>query len=65
MSFIKSMKNKECNSAIKRVFKNIDITKINNFINSVEFITENRKEFYKNIINQRYNIIKEVYNKIK
>ena len=43
----------------------INFTKINNFINSVEFITENRKEFYKNIINQRYNIIKEVYNKIK
>lgn len=61
MTYIKQMKNNECNAAIKRVFKKIDIIKIEDFINSIEGITNIRKEFYKNIIEQRYEIIKNVY----
>ena len=61
MTYIKQMKNNECNAAIKRVFKKIDIIKIEDFINSIEGMTNIRKEFYKNIIEQRYEIIKNVY----
>lgn len=64
MSFIKEMKNIDCNNALKRVFNNIDIIKINNFIDNIECISNYRKDFYKNIINIRYNILKETYNKL-
>ena len=58
------MKNKECNEAIKRIFPNIKINEIKNFINNIEEITTERKEFYKNIIEQRYNIIEKTYKKL-
>ncbi len=64
MSFIKQMKNKECNDAIKRIFTNINMDEIKSFINGIECMSKVRKEFYKNIINCRYEIIKEVYKKI-
>ena len=64
MSYIKSMSNKDVNNAIKRVFKNIDIDKINNFITNIEGITDIRKNFYKELINGRYYIVKDVYNKL-
>lgn len=64
MSFIKQMKNKECNMAIKRIFVNINIDKINEFIDSIECISKIRKEFYKEIIKLRYDILKETYLKI-
>ena len=35
MTYIKSLKNEECNSAIKRIFKKISIEKIDNFINEI------------------------------
>ena len=60
ITYIKEMKNQECNNAIKRLFANIDIDKIENFIDNIECMTNIRKEFYKKIINQRYAIIKEV-----
>ena len=65
MTYIKEMNNEDCNSAIIRCFNNINIDEINNFINGIECISKVRKEFYKQIINIRYNIIKEVYNKLK
>ena len=61
ITYIKEMENKECNEAIKRIFPNIKINEIKNFINNIEEITTARKEFYKNIIEQRYNIIENVY----
>ena len=64
MSFIKQMKNKECNMAIKRLFVNINIDKINKFIDSIECMSKIRKEFYKEIIKLRYDILKETYLKI-
>ena len=46
------------------MFKNINIIKINNFIDGVSCMSNIRKNFYKEIINIRYKIIEEVYNKI-
>ncbi len=65
MTYIKQMKNPECNNAIKRVFPNIDIIQINKFIDQTEKISDTRKQFYKNILNYRYEIIKNIYNAIK
>ena len=64
MTYIKDCKNEECNKAILRVFKNIKIDEINKFIDGISCMSNERKEFYKKIINIRYKIIKEVYNKI-
>lgn len=64
MSYIKQMNNKECNKAIYRIFNNIKIHEIENFINKIECMSDVRKEFYKNLINTRYKIIKEVYERI-
>lgn len=65
MNFIKSMDNNECNEALTRVMKKIDINKINAFIdNIVGCMSEVRKEFYKGIINQRYLILKDTYDRL-
>ena len=61
MSYIKQRKNSECNNAIKRIFSNIDINKIIEFIDKIETLSKVRKEFYKNIIDCRYEIIRNVY----
>ena len=61
MSYIKQMKSKDCNNAVKRIFKNINIAKINSFIDEVENISNERKEFYKRIIKYRYDILQNVY----
>lgn len=65
MTYIKQMKNKESNNAIKRLFLNINIDAINKFIDNVEGISTTRKDFYKRIIEKRYEILKEVYKNIK
>lgn len=64
MTYIRNTKNEECHKAIIRVFKDINIIKINNFIDGVSCMSNIRKEFYKEIINIRCKIIEEVYNKI-
>lgn len=61
MEYIKQMKNEECNKAIKRLFFNINIDEINKFIDNVECMSTTRKDFYKKIIEKRYEILKEVY----
>ena len=65
MSFIKEMKNQECNNAIKRIFVNIPIDEIKMFIDNIEYMSSIRKAFYKKILEIRYENIKEVYEKIK
>lgn len=65
ITFIKSMKNEYCNKAINRIFNNISIKNIFIFIDNIDNISNVRKEFYKNIIKIRYDILKEVYKKIK
>ena len=64
MTYIKQMKNEECNYAIKRIFDNIDIEEIENFIDNIECISEVRKNFYKKFMKYRYEILKEVYKKL-
>ena len=64
ITFIKSMKNEECNSAIKRIIHKIDLDKINEFIDKTAYMSDIRKNFYKKIIKLRYNIIKTVYDKL-
>ena len=61
MTYIKENKNEECNKAIKRIFRKINIDEIKNFITNIECITDIRKKFYKTIIEQRYDIIKKAY----
>ena len=65
MTYIKQMKNEDCNNAIKRIFKNIDIDRIKKFIDGIECMSKTRKEFYKEIVNYRYEVLKEVYKKIE
>lgn len=64
ISYIKSLKNPDCNNALTRIFKKIDLDKINEFINNIEILPDDRKNFYKKIITLRYEILEEVY-KIK
>ncbi len=64
MTYVKQMENKECNSAIKRIFKNINMEEIEKFINNIECMSNIRKEFYKRIIEQRYRYLKSVYENI-
>lgn len=65
ITYIKSMKNEECNKAICRMFEKIHIDDINKFIDDIPNMSNIRKDFYKKIIGLRYDIIREVYNKIK
>ncbi len=64
MSYISSMKNEECNKAIQRIFKRINLDKINRFIDSIDCMSVSRKNFYKKMIEIRYNILNDVYNKL-
>ncbi|MBQ9182075.1 MAG: hypothetical protein IJ134_05550 [Bacilli bacterium] len=64
MDYIKNTKNVECNNALKRVFLNIDIDKIIDFIDNTSCISDSRKEFYKKIIMIRYEILNSTYKKI-
>ncbi len=65
MTFMKQMSNEDCNDAIRRVFKKIKIDDIYNFIDNITEISNTRKSFYKKILEIRYEILKEIYNKIK
>lgn len=64
MTYIKNMKNEECNKAIYRVFNRINIEQINKFIDEIYCMSGVRKDFYKEIISLRYELIKDVYNAI-
>ena len=61
IAFIKNMKNKDCNQAIKRIFIKINLKEINKFIDCIDCMTNERKEFYKNILHIRYQILEETY----
>lgn len=63
--YITSLKNQDCNNAIKRIVPLIDIKKINEIIEKTEYISDLRKEFYKRIVYERYNkILKFAYEKL-
>lgn len=63
-TYIKNRNNKDCTDALKRMFKKIDIDKINKLIDDITCISKVRKNFYKKIIYYRYEIIKDVYNEL-
>lgn len=65
MIYMKQMNNEECNKAIKRLFLNINIDEIKNFIENVEGMSTVRKTFYKRMIEKRYEILKEVHENMK
>ena len=65
MTYITKKENEECNNAIKRLFAKINIEEINQFIDNIECITNIRKEFYKEIIAQRYDILQKTYKELK
>lgn len=65
MTYIKQMKNEECNKAIRRLFFTINMDEINNFIENVEGMSTVRKTFYKRMIEKRYEILKEVHENMK
>ena len=64
IEYISSKKNTLVNNALIRVFNNIDIVKINEFIDNIACISLKRKDFYKSIIKYRYNILKYTYNEL-
>ncbi|MDY3854511.1 MAG: HipA domain-containing protein [Butyribacter sp.] len=51
---ISSLAFEECNNALVRIVERINLDKINRLIDSIENISEKRKEFYKTILEQRY-----------
>ncbi len=61
MQYIRKMENKDCNDAILRVFNHIKMDEINTFIDNIEKMETIRKEFYKKLIKNRYDIIKNVF----
>ncbi len=48
--FISSHTNKDCNKALKRICKTIDMQKINTIVDEVPFITDEHKDFLKTIL---------------
>jgi len=63
--YISSLENKECNKALLRIFPKINIEKINNIIDSTPSISNIRKQFYKKVLDMRYEkILKYSYNKL-
>ena len=64
IQYIKSYKNEECLKALKRVLPKINLDKIYAFIDGIDCMSIERKEFYKKIIEYRYEILREVSNSI-
>lgn len=63
--YINSLKNDDCNNALIRRVPLIDMGKINKIIEETPSISDIRKEFYKKIIQARYeNILRRAYEKI-
>ena len=63
---ISSIKYEECNNALIRIYKKIDLDKINDLIDEIENINDTHKRFYKHMLKERYiKIIKFSYDKLK
>jgi len=62
---ISSLKYPECNDALVKVYKSIDIKKIDKIIDNTKYISDTHKKFYKHIIKERFNkIIKFSYERL-
>ena len=55
--FLSHAQNRDCNSALKRIVPRIDMGIIEQFINQVEGISDLQKDFYKQYLNGRYDLI--------
>ena len=63
---ISSLAFEECNKALARIAEKVDLKKMNKLIDTVEGISDIRKEFYKTILEQRFEkILLESYNKLQ
>lgn len=62
--FINELKNEDCNQALLRIFPKIELNKIFEIIDKTPYISNIRKEFYKIILEMRYEKILE-YSYIK
>lgn len=63
--FISSLENKACNAALNRMYPRIDLSKINNIIDTMELSCLERNLFYKKIVSERFEcIIKRSYEKL-
>ena len=63
---ISSLAFEECNNALDRITERVDLNKINKLIDSIENISDLRREFYKTILKERFEIILlESYNKLQ
>lgn len=51
--FISSLKNKDCNQALKRIWPRIDMAAINEIIDTTPFISDLQKAFYKTMLKER------------
>lgn len=51
--FISSLKNKDCNAALKRIVPKIDMNRINELIDETPFISDLQKTFYKRMLAER------------
>lgn len=62
---INSLEFKECNEALINIYKLYDRNKVNKLIESVPFISDIHKDFYKYMLDQRFNkILKASYDKL-
>ena len=52
-SFISSLKNEDCNAALKRIHARIDMGRIDSLIEETPFLEPIQKEFYKVMIRER------------
>lgn len=55
--FITAAEYEDCNAAVKRIVPNIDLEKISAFIDEVPYISDLQKEFYKEYIGARFQLI--------
>lgn len=63
--FISSLKNEECNVALKKIVNKIDMAKIEQEIDKMPIISDIRRQFYKTLLNSRYEVIlKKSYDKL-
>ena len=64
--FISSLNNEECNIALLNIFPKINMERVNEIIESTEYISNTRKEFYKKILKMRYEkILQFSYEKLR
>lgn len=65
VTYLKSLENKELNDALKRIYKNINLNNIEKCIDEIECLSKCRKDFYKNIIRIRYEVLTNIYQKME